>query len=65
MPKALRTNVQAFHGVADRGLCHREAGRGTRQAAFGHHAVEDAQQVQVECAEVHDRSSYAIGEYLT
>jgi hypothetical protein len=33
-------------------LRHRQLGRGTGQAAVGHHAVEHPQQVQVEGAEV-------------
>ncbi|ASM77004.1 hypothetical protein VITFI_CDS1226 [Vitreoscilla filiformis] len=44
--------VQAAQGVADGGLCHRQHGGAARQVAFGHDGVEDAQQVQIERAEV-------------
>ena len=44
--------AQAPQGVAHRRLRHRQVVRGAREVAFGHHLVKDAQQVQVQGAEV-------------
>jgi len=52
--------------VADRRLRHCQRAGGARQAAFGHHGVEDAQQVQVEMAEVQKATPRnKLCEYLT
>jgi hypothetical protein len=45
--------AQPLQRVAGRGLGHGQAVRGAGEVAFGHHGVEDAQQVQVEGAQVH------------
>ena len=44
--------TQTPQRIADRRLGKGQFVGGTRQAALGHHFVEDAQQVQVQCAEV-------------
>ena len=45
--------TQPAQRVTDGRLRHRQTRRSTGQAAFGHDSVKDAQQVQVERAEVH------------
>ena len=45
--------AQAAQGVADGGLRHRQLGGGARDVALDHHRAEDAQQVEIESAEVH------------
>ena len=47
--------AQAAQGVADGRLRHRQLGGGARHVALDHHGAEDAQQVEVEGAEVHGR----------
>ena len=49
----LAADAQTRERVADGGLGHGQVGRGAGQVAFGHHFVENAQQVQVKCPEVH------------
>jgi hypothetical protein len=51
--------AQAPDGVAHRRLRHRQRRGGARQAALGHRGIEDAQQVQVEGAEVGRRGGHA------
>ena len=46
--------MQALQGMAGGRLGHRQAFGGAREAAFGHHGVEDAQQVEVQRAEIHE-----------
>ena len=52
--------AQPAQRLAHRRLRHGQAGRGTRQAALGHHGVEDPQQVQIERSEVHRPARFAM-----